>query len=161
VPEVTEDVAQARLDRGEFAFGDVGGAHQLHGWRLAAPQEGRDLVLEPARAGERLIPQPEKRPPFLFPLLPQQPSPTSGRHHCGGDSRGDVHRNGVTNKGHTLEIPLMRCGGGTYAQASIWRIRTMDEIEIVDYDPNWPEMFVEEAARLRRTLDPGLLVASA
>jgi GrpB-like predicted nucleotidyltransferase (UPF0157 family) len=34
---------------------------------------------------------------------------------------------------------------------------TMDEIEIVDYDPRWPGLFAAEAARLRRTLDPDLV----
>jgi GrpB-like predicted nucleotidyltransferase (UPF0157 family) len=34
----------------------------------------------------------------------------------------------------------------------------MDEIEIVDYDPRWPELFDEEAKRLRATLDPSLIV---
>lgn len=34
----------------------------------------------------------------------------------------------------------------------------MDEIEIVDYDPRWPEMFVIEAACLRRALDPALVI---
>ena len=27
-----------------------------------------------------------------------------------------------------------------------------DEIEIVDYDPNWPRLFEEELARLERVL---------
>jgi GrpB-like predicted nucleotidyltransferase (UPF0157 family) len=30
----------------------------------------------------------------------------------------------------------------------------MDEIEIVAYDPRWPSMFAEEAARLRAALNP-------
>lgn len=34
----------------------------------------------------------------------------------------------------------------------------MDEIEIVDYDPRWPELFDEEAKRLRATLDPALIL---
>jgi GrpB-like predicted nucleotidyltransferase (UPF0157 family) len=34
----------------------------------------------------------------------------------------------------------------------------MDEIEIVDYDPSWPALFAEEAARLGVVLDPGLVV---
>lgn len=34
----------------------------------------------------------------------------------------------------------------------------MDEIEIVDYDPNWPWLFAEEAALLRATLPADLLV---
>lgn len=34
----------------------------------------------------------------------------------------------------------------------------MDEIEIVEYDPRWPALFAEEAARLRAALDPGLIV---
>jgi GrpB-like predicted nucleotidyltransferase (UPF0157 family) len=34
----------------------------------------------------------------------------------------------------------------------------MDEIEIVGYDPRWPLLFDEEAARLRRVLDPSLVV---
>jgi GrpB-like predicted nucleotidyltransferase (UPF0157 family) len=33
----------------------------------------------------------------------------------------------------------------------------MDEIEIVDYDPRWPLLFDEEAARLRAALDPSLI----
>jgi hypothetical protein len=56
VPEVTEDVAQARLDGGEFPSGRVGGAHQLHRRRLAAAEEGGDLLLEAARARLRFIP---------------------------------------------------------------------------------------------------------
>lgn len=54
--EVAEEVAQAHLGGGELTFGDVGGLHELHGRRLAAAEEGGDLVLEPARAGERLVP---------------------------------------------------------------------------------------------------------
>lgn len=34
----------------------------------------------------------------------------------------------------------------------------MDEIEIVEYDPRWPALFEEEAARLRAALEPGLIV---
>jgi GrpB-like predicted nucleotidyltransferase (UPF0157 family) len=34
----------------------------------------------------------------------------------------------------------------------------MDEIEIVDYDPRWPNLFDEEAQRLRAILDPSLIV---
>src|ERR1700712_5661067 len=34
----------------------------------------------------------------------------------------------------------------------------MDGIEIVDYDPNWPVLFDEEAQRLRAVLDPSLIV---
>jgi GrpB-like predicted nucleotidyltransferase (UPF0157 family) len=34
----------------------------------------------------------------------------------------------------------------------------MDEIEIVDYDPRWPQLFDEEAERLRATLDPSLIM---
>lgn len=34
----------------------------------------------------------------------------------------------------------------------------MDEIEIADYDPRWPELFDEEAKRLRTVLDPSLIV---
>jgi len=34
----------------------------------------------------------------------------------------------------------------------------MDEVEIVDYDPSWPAMFAEEAARLRAVLDRSLIV---
>ena len=34
----------------------------------------------------------------------------------------------------------------------------MDEVEIVDYDPRWPLLFDEEAARLRAVLDPSLIV---
>jgi GrpB-like predicted nucleotidyltransferase (UPF0157 family) len=33
-----------------------------------------------------------------------------------------------------------------------------DEIEIVLYDPRWPEMFAEEAVRLRAALPTGLVV---
>lgn len=33
----------------------------------------------------------------------------------------------------------------------------MDEIVIVEYDPRWPEMFEQEAARIRQTLDAGLI----
>jgi GrpB-like predicted nucleotidyltransferase (UPF0157 family) len=36
--------------------------------------------------------------------------------------------------------------------------RDMDEIEIVEPDPRWPEMFRVEAARLRRALDPALVI---
>jgi GrpB-like predicted nucleotidyltransferase (UPF0157 family) len=35
----------------------------------------------------------------------------------------------------------------------------LDEIEIVAYDPNWPRLFAEEAARLRRALAPLPLLA--
>ncbi|HET6156839.1 MAG TPA: GrpB family protein [Dongiaceae bacterium] len=34
----------------------------------------------------------------------------------------------------------------------------MDEVEIVDYDPRWPALFAEEAARLRAVLDGSLIV---
>ena len=34
----------------------------------------------------------------------------------------------------------------------------MDDIEIVEYDPRWPVLFAEEAARLRAVLDPDLVV---
>ena len=34
----------------------------------------------------------------------------------------------------------------------------MDEIEIVEPDPHWPEMFRVEAARLRGALDPALVI---
>ena len=34
----------------------------------------------------------------------------------------------------------------------------MDEVEIVDYDPQWPLLFDEEAKRLRAVLDPSLIV---
>jgi|ERR1041385_4571429 GrpB-like predicted nucleotidyltransferase (UPF0157 family) len=34
----------------------------------------------------------------------------------------------------------------------------MDEIEVVDYDPRWPELFAQEAERLRATLDPSLIM---
>lgn len=34
----------------------------------------------------------------------------------------------------------------------------MDEIEIVDYDPRWPQLFDDEAKRLRATLDPSLII---
>jgi len=34
----------------------------------------------------------------------------------------------------------------------------MDEVEIVDYDPQWPLLFDEEARRLRALLDPSLVV---
>jgi GrpB-like predicted nucleotidyltransferase (UPF0157 family) len=34
----------------------------------------------------------------------------------------------------------------------------MDEIEVVDYDPRWPELFDQEAERLRATLDPSLII---
>jgi GrpB-like predicted nucleotidyltransferase (UPF0157 family) len=36
--------------------------------------------------------------------------------------------------------------------------RDMDEIEIVEPDPRWPEMFRVEAAQLRRALDPALVI---
>src|ERR1700704_2767971 len=36
--------------------------------------------------------------------------------------------------------------------------RKMDEIEVVDYDPRWPNLFDEEARRLRAILDPSLIV---
>src|SRR3982074_14832 len=36
--------------------------------------------------------------------------------------------------------------------------RKMDEIEIVDYNPRWPNLFDEEAKRLRAILDPSLIV---
>src|SRR5690348_17230194 len=38
------------------------------------------------------------------------------------------------------------------------RVVDMDDIEIVDPDPRWPEMFRVEAARLRRALDPALVI---
>jgi GrpB-like predicted nucleotidyltransferase (UPF0157 family) len=34
----------------------------------------------------------------------------------------------------------------------------MDEVEIVDYDPRWPLLFVEEARRLRAVLDPSQIM---
>jgi GrpB-like predicted nucleotidyltransferase (UPF0157 family) len=34
----------------------------------------------------------------------------------------------------------------------------MDEIEIAEYDPRWPALFAEEAARLRTALDTGLVL---
>jgi GrpB-like predicted nucleotidyltransferase (UPF0157 family) len=34
----------------------------------------------------------------------------------------------------------------------------MDEIEVVPYDPRWPALFQEEAARLRAVLDPNLIL---
>jgi GrpB-like predicted nucleotidyltransferase (UPF0157 family) len=34
----------------------------------------------------------------------------------------------------------------------------LDEIEIVEYDPSWPALFAEEAARLRGALNPDLIV---
>ena len=34
----------------------------------------------------------------------------------------------------------------------------MDEVEIVDYDPQWPLLFDEESRRLRAVLDPSLVV---
>jgi GrpB-like predicted nucleotidyltransferase (UPF0157 family) len=34
----------------------------------------------------------------------------------------------------------------------------MDEIEIGPYDPRWPALFEEEAARLRAALDPALIL---
>ena len=34
----------------------------------------------------------------------------------------------------------------------------MDEVELVDYDPQWPLLFDEEAQRLRAVLDPSLIV---
>jgi len=34
----------------------------------------------------------------------------------------------------------------------------MDEIEIVPYDPDWPNLFATEAARLRDALEPGLII---
>ncbi len=34
----------------------------------------------------------------------------------------------------------------------------MSEIAIVDYDPNWPHLFEEEAARLRSAIDQDLIV---
>jgi len=34
----------------------------------------------------------------------------------------------------------------------------MDEVEIVDYDPRWSLLFDEEAERLRKVLDPSLIV---
>jgi GrpB-like predicted nucleotidyltransferase (UPF0157 family) len=33
----------------------------------------------------------------------------------------------------------------------------MDEIVLVEYDPRWPQLFAEEAARIRQALDDGLL----
>ena len=36
--------------------------------------------------------------------------------------------------------------------------RKMDDIELVDYDPRWPNLFDEEAKRLRANLDPSLIV---
>jgi GrpB-like predicted nucleotidyltransferase (UPF0157 family) len=32
-----------------------------------------------------------------------------------------------------------------------------EEVEVVDYDPDWPEMFRKEAAHLRACLPPGLI----
>jgi GrpB-like predicted nucleotidyltransferase (UPF0157 family) len=34
----------------------------------------------------------------------------------------------------------------------------MDEVEIVNYDPRWPDLFDEEAKRLRAILDPSLIL---
>ncbi|MBL8709115.1 MAG: GrpB family protein [Rhodospirillaceae bacterium] len=34
----------------------------------------------------------------------------------------------------------------------------MDEIELVAYDPRWPRLFAEEETRLRRALDPKLIL---
>jgi GrpB-like predicted nucleotidyltransferase (UPF0157 family) len=34
----------------------------------------------------------------------------------------------------------------------------MDDIEIAEYDPRWPALFAEEAARLRGVLDPDLII---
>jgi len=35
----------------------------------------------------------------------------------------------------------------------------MDEIEIVEYDPEWPKKFELEAAQIREVLPPGLILA--
>lgn len=73
--EMAEEIAQAGLGGGELALGDVGGPHELHrGW-LAAAEEGRNLVLQPARTSQRLIPHAEKRLPIFFPLLRQRSPP--------------------------------------------------------------------------------------
>jgi GrpB-like predicted nucleotidyltransferase (UPF0157 family) len=48
---------------------------------------------------------------------------------------------------------------GDEAQAvGAWSFKDMDEVEIVNYDPRWPELFDEEAKRLRAILDPSLIV---
>jgi GrpB-like predicted nucleotidyltransferase (UPF0157 family) len=36
--------------------------------------------------------------------------------------------------------------------------KDMDEVEIVNYDPRWPDLFDEEARRLRAALDPSLIL---
>ncbi len=36
----------------------------------------------------------------------------------------------------------------------------MDEVQLVDYDPRWPAMFLAELERLRAALPPGLIVAA-
>ena len=36
----------------------------------------------------------------------------------------------------------------------------MDEVQLVDYDPRWPAMFLAELAQLRAALPPGLIVAA-
>ena len=73
--EMAEEIAQAGLGGGELALGDVGGLHELHGGWLATAEEGGDLVLQPARPSERLIPYAEKRLPIFFPLLRQRSPP--------------------------------------------------------------------------------------
>ena len=73
--EAAQEIAQARLGGGELALGDVGGLHELHGRRLAAAEEGGDLVLQPARTCKRLVPHAEKRLPIFFPTLRQRSPP--------------------------------------------------------------------------------------
>jgi hypothetical protein len=34
----------------------------------------------------------------------------------------------------------------------------MDEVEIVNHDPRWPDLFDEEAKRLRAVLDPSSIL---
>ncbi|HEX6842297.1 MAG TPA: hypothetical protein VF113_12235 [Stellaceae bacterium] len=73
--EMAQEIAQPGLGGGELALGQIGGFHELHGGRLAAAEKGGDLVLQPARASERLIPHAEKRLPIFFPSLRQRSPP--------------------------------------------------------------------------------------
>ena len=72
---MAQEIAQPGLGGGELALGDVGGLHELHGRRLAAAEEGGNLVLQPTRTRKRFIPHAEKRLPILFPPLRQRSPP--------------------------------------------------------------------------------------
>lgn len=54
--KVAQEVAQPRLGGGEFPLGHVSRLHELHWRRLATAEEAGDLLLQSARAGQRLVP---------------------------------------------------------------------------------------------------------